>query len=565
VLEIKNASDRKRYIVKHPYPFFLERGTLRLTGPKGSIDPSRSSSNGFYGETLMEPLRPGEVKRVRLDDLRGACTGLLPWGPRRQALNVQDGKYVVQFRFKSPKLPPRMVVGRYASDGKKIYKDTDPEVLAKHWFGELDSAPVAFELAPLSKDDLVVHEWGVFAVFNGAQVAAAHSREEWGSLPSFFYRQFPKERLCWCPSYWDKPVIYFYAKPPSLHVNVKVTFAKGAPVVWWPAVADPVNESTDPDARKPRSQPFQSLTWYAWLGDRVPATIATEEIGVPFGAPWAKVADFPLPKDCWLQQARLPDATRLTVLGNIEGPPRIWFPGGKNRPETERFLYYDGVVPAPDYLRCEKVDANSVTLHSFAQFDIARVFVVDRRTKDVISFSSAAPIGAGALIKVVPSRIPATDWPAAGLKSVRQSLLDAGLFAPEADALLAIWRKRFFETDGLTVFYLLPAAEYDRMLPLSILPVPAGAPVRVGIALHPHMEFEPDLAARVAPLIRQLEDPDFKKRSAAMAKLLEIGPMAITLLRTELQKPLSLETRRRIEGVLDRVDARTWLGWIAPK
>jgi hypothetical protein len=28
-----------------------------------------------------------------------------------------------------------------------------------------------------------------------------------------------------------------------------------------------------------------------------------------------------MPKDCWLHEARLPDATPLTVVGNIEGPP----------------------------------------------------------------------------------------------------------------------------------------------------------------------------------------------------------------------------------------------------
>jgi len=566
VVEIKNDSARKRYIVKHPYPFFLWDGTLDVTGPKGKISPGPRIDHGFYGETLMEPLGPGKVKRIQLDDLRDACSGLRPWEWPRRPIDVAAGKYVAQFRFKSPKLPARMVIGIVVADGKKIYKDTAPEVLANHWFGEVDSAPVAFELAPLSKDDLVVHEWGVFTVFNGVQVAGAHAREEWGSLPTFFYRQFPKERLCWVPASWDKPIIYFYAKAPSLHVSVQVTFVNGVPVVWWPAVADPVDNSTFPGASKPSSpRPFRSLTWDAWLGERVPPEIIS---GGGFGRPWAKVADFALPKDCWLQQARLPGATPLTVIGNIERPPKVWFPGSKNRPETERFLYYDGLVPAPDYLRCEKVDATTITLHNCAPFDIAPVFVVDRRTQGAVGFASLGserPIRAGAIMKVVPARIPAPDWPAAGLKQVRQSLLNAGLFAPEADGLLAIWAKRFFEANGLTVFHVLPAAEYDRMLPLSILPVPAGAPLRVGIALHPHMEFEPDLAARVAPLIRQLDDKDFKMRAAATATLLEIGPLAISLLRTELQKPLSLETRRRIEGVLDRVDATTWLGSAAPK
>src|SRR5262249_19204051 len=104
----------------------------------------------------------------------------------------------------------------------------------------------------------------------------------------------------------------------------------------------------------------------------------------------------------------------------------------------------------------------------------------------------------------------------------------------------------------------------DRMLPLQVLPAPAARPVRVGIALHPHMEIEPGLAAHVATLIRQLDDENFQKRTAASKALLEIGPMAIALLRAELQKAPPLEVRKRIEAVLDRVDAGEWLKPAAP-
>ncbi len=572
VIEIKNTSNRKRYIVKHPYPFWLNRQTFDVTGPMGKIGlRSGVNAGAFYGETVMEPIGPGEVKRVEAPDLRD-CAGMHPWQwwPTRKTVDVPAGKYVAQFRFKSPKLEPRMVVAYSVEGGKKVlqYKDTAPDVLANHWSGEIATAPVAFQLAPLGKEDLVVHEWGVFTVFNDVKVANANRREEWGSLPTFFYRQFPRERLRWVPSAWDKPIVYFYAKPASLHVNVKVTFSSGVPVVWWPAVADPVDDGGFRTTRDPKTpRPFRFLTWEAWLGERVPPQVGAAPHGGQPGKPWVKVADSPLPKDCWLQQARLPSATPLTVIGNIDGPPKVWFPGSKDRPETERFLYYDGLVPAPDYLRCEKVDATSVTLHNRANFNVARLFVVDRRTKGAVRFASVGdemPLKAGAHMKIAPPRVAAADWPAAGAKQVRQALLNAGLFAPEADALLTIWQERLLEAEGVTVFHILPAAEYDRMLPLSILPAPAAAPIRVGIALHPHMEIEPDLAARIAPLIRQLDDDDFEKRSAAGAALLEIGPLAIALLRAELQKPMPLEARRRIEALLERVDATIWLDLSAP-
>src|SRR5260221_5707787 len=138
-------------------------------------------------------------------------------------------------------------------------------VWAARW--EAPDLCTAFQVAPQGKADLVVHEWGVFTVFNDAKYANANRKEEWGSMPSFFYRQFPTERLRlrWLPSAWDKPIVYFYAKAP-LKVSVKVSFPEGAPVVWWPAAVDPVDDSPGGNFAK-RARPIRTLTWDAWLGD----------------------------------------------------------------------------------------------------------------------------------------------------------------------------------------------------------------------------------------------------------------------------------------------------------
>ena len=112
------------------------------------------------------------------------------------------------------------------------------------------------------------------------------------------------------------------------------------------------------------------------------------------------------------------------------------------------------------------------------------------------------------------------------------------------------------QAEGVTAFHILPAAEYDRMLPLTVLPEPVEKPVRVGIALHPHMEIEPGLAERIGALIPQL---DTEKRLAAEKALLELGPVAISMLQAELKKGQSAETERRIRAVLEQVDASSWL------
>ena len=409
----------------------------------------------------------------------------------------------------------------------------------------------------LGKDDLIIHEWGVFTVLNEAKYANANRKEEWGTA-NFFYRQFPKERLRWVPSAWDKPLIYVYSKAKPLQLRVKVTFAEGAPVVWWPAAVEPVDNEPGPQQIN-KGRPFRSLTWDAWVGDMAPVL---NKLRGQAKVPLEKVVDFPLPGDSWLKEARLPDASRLTVIGNDPEKMRR-FPGSLDRLETESFLYYDGLVPAPDYLLCEKVEATSVTLRNLAKFDIARLFVVDRRAKERVGFAFAdatqQALEAGKTRALELKAVAAADWPGAAKKQIRQALLDTGLFAAEADSLLKIWHKGFLENDGITAFHILPSSEYDRRVRWRAALAPAAKPVRVGIALHPHLEMNPVQAQRVGPLIRQLDDPSFQKREAATKALIEMGPVAIGALRAALKQGVTLEMQRRLESILDRVDAIEWL------
>jgi len=564
VYEIKNVSDKQRYIIRLLGPKYIDYGVgIAIEGPKGQVRQGQGSKTLNLDAGQFRPIKPGETVRIEVADLRGTFTDLDPlWiSPALKKPNeVPTGTFNARLRFKSPVVPKRfartLFDPKLKALGETTYIDAPQELLAAHWAGEIESNLVSFELAPLAKDDLVIHEWGVFTVLNDAKYANANRKQEWGSLPTFFYRQFPQERLRWIPSAWDKPIVYVYAKPSPLHLRVKVTFIEGAPVVWWPAASDPVDNWPGPQLIE-KSQPFRSLTWDAWIGAVVPIsdrTFRTEGL--------TKTADFPLPADSWLQHARLPSASQLTVIGDdlVKSKGR---PGQQIRPETERFLFYDGLVPAPDYIRCEKINDTSLTLRNLAPFDITRLFVVDRRDKGRVGFAyvdgTKQPLRAGTTWNVQPLAIAAAEWPAAGIKAVRQALLDAGLFEPEADSLLKIWHSQFFEAEGVTAFHILPPSEYDRMLALDILPTPPTKPVRVGIALHPHMEIEPGLSERVGVLVRQLDDVKYDKRAAASKALLDIGPIAIGTLRAELRKGPSLEMKRRIEDVLNRVDAEEWM------
>ncbi len=442
-----------------------------------------------------------------------------------------------------------------------VAKDAPAEWLAGQWAHEVVSGPASFELLSLTTNDLVVHEWGVFTSFNQFKDAESHRKKEWGSLPNFFYKQYPQERLRWIPANWNKPVVYFYTKEAPLQLGVTVTFAEGLPVVWWPAVVNPVNEGASPyTVEANRARPYRSLTWKLWLGHSIPdPRQESRRYEDPKGVAWIKVKDFELPADCWLRDARLPGAFPVSVIGNKTEIPEHPMPRTLDRLETERFLFYDGLAPMPDYLRCEKIDSTSVTLHNRAKFDIRQLFLVDRRTPGKVGLASMdrkdKAFEAGTTLTMQWRKVPSESWPQAGLNPVKKSLVDAGLFEAESDALLKIWLSDLFEADGITLFYILPQDEYDRMLPLTITPALAGKPTRVGIALHPHVEREPELAARVEALLPDLDDPSFVKRAAASKALLEIGPFAARVLRGELSQSPSAERKRRIEEVLHQLDA----------
>jgi hypothetical protein len=332
----------------------------------------------------------------------------------------------------------------------------------------------------MTEQDLTVHEWGVFTVFNDRQYANLNRKAEWGDLPDFFYRQFPKQRLRWSPGAWDKPLIYFYSKRPSLKLNVSVKFVRGAPVVWWPAAAKPVDDSGRGEpAAIPR---FNALAWSAWLGSPVPnpgreGSSANQ---------WITPVETPLPAGHWLANARLKQAALLTVTGSNVKRTTPW---DTDQLESERFIFYDGLVPSPDYLHCTASDARSATVRNSAGFPIDRLYLIDRRQPgNPQAVRTSLAVGEERKIDFAP--------PGDFIRQFRADLLEAGLFEAEADSLLKIWHIGFFENPGIVAIHLLPRSEYDAMLVLDVRPKPATPPTRVGIAFHPNFDAEPAITAR---------------------------------------------------------------------
>src|ERR1043165_4766674 len=151
VIEVKNTSDKKRWIVPRLDPAATEYVSIDIAGPRGKVRQTRTVQGfSWLGEKSFEPINPGEVKQFDVADLRDYFNDLNDWQcfPERKAVPVPTGKYTLQLRFRSPKVPPRFTVSLTFVQGKPVYtyKDVPKEIADNQWANEIKSVPVAFEL-----------------------------------------------------------------------------------------------------------------------------------------------------------------------------------------------------------------------------------------------------------------------------------------------------------------------------------------------------------------------------------------------------------------------------------
>ena len=368
---------------------------------------------------------------------------------------------------------------------------------------------------------LTVHEWGVFRVHADAESANADARAVWDALPGFVYGQVKGRKL---PMHWpsleirDKPVIFFHTGREA-DVSLRVDFPGGMPGVWWPGT----QEQAVTDGRLAGAEtgkPAGHLQWRLHVGGRGPVPPA--------------VAD-----GHWIGRLRKVDAAHVSAAVGERGFGR----------ENEGFVYYDGVFPRGRWVDVA-ARADAVSLTNRAAHPVFDVTVVDRRTEGKVRVGRIGELGAGAEMKAVEfADADPAAFAAEAAGTLTKQLAAAGLNPDEAASLTDLYRGDFFEAPGLQVFYRIPQAEYDRLLPMTLTP-PAEKTVRVGLVFHP-WHF-PELAERVAALVRELDAEEFDAREAASRRLEELGPRAFPHLVRIRRDRLPAEVRDRIERLLDR-------------
>jgi hypothetical protein len=316
---------------------------------------------------------------------------------------------------------------------------------------------------------LVVHEWGTFTSLqdeDGHAVPGINSDDE--PVPSFVHR------VGWeldangplAPAFFqgaprchpdvtmrlETPVLYFHlpegAKLP-LELDVRVGFRGGWLTEFFPqaeADAPGVDPSSHVFGRMPADL-VGRLRWQKLIVGQAGAAPETDA-------------------HVWLAPRQVRAADLVAANG-----------------EAERYLFYRGVgrIDAPLSVRragdrLELRDALPASLQPKSPMRIGRSWLLDARADGRIAWRELDPLVVGGRPGTVLAQAPATfadaDYSAGRLDALRASmhaaLVEDGMFADEATALLETWRLSYFQSSGQRLFFLAPRAWTDALLPLEL-------------------------------------------------------------------------------------------------
>ena len=313
---------------------------------------------------------------------------------------------------------------------------------------------------------LVVHEWGTFTSVQGHDGTQAwwlpHLKTD---LPTFVYARGVQDggikgvkllrgkesqsailRM-------ETPVIYFYSDI-GRAVDVRVRLPKGEITEWYPQ-ATRIGPSFRPDGQGASLE--DSLI--EWKGVKIlprdSAEFSAEKL--------IRTSDDP--KADHYYSARATDANLL----------RVSSPHARNGVEYERDLFYRGLTEFPGPLTAT-VDSGEtrLTLVTEGPDALNNLFVVtihhglmryqkvDRVTPDKATDVSLDVVPFAAL----------DDTRSQLMGDMVKTLVSQGLYEKEASAMVDTWKNQWFVEEGSRVFYLLPRAWTDRVLPLEVTPTP---------------------------------------------------------------------------------------------
>ncbi|HEX5070893.1 MAG TPA: hypothetical protein VFV78_11825 [Vicinamibacterales bacterium] len=386
----------------------------------------------------------------------------------------------------------------------------------------LSGTAAALRAAQVPAQNVIVHEWGTFTTIAGEDGQAMNWVPLGGptDLPCFVehYKNrlfkvilapdaeapVPMEYETARSSLVGKvrmetPVLYFYSSKEAA-VSVRVRFPQGLLTEWYPtATATQPNVLPkvldDPSVVGGLDWPYVAIT-----PDRTPS--------LPMGT-----------GPSHYYAARQTDASPISVNGR-----------------DEKFLFYRGVAGFPVPIAAALEAGGSVRVTNLGREPIPSVILFDNHA-GAIRYRSIGALQASAII----GRPAGASDPATLRADLVKTLVRAGLYDKEAQAMVDTWRDSWFE-EGTRVFYVLPRAAVDAILPLTITP----APTQIARAFVGRMELvTPETLVEVQAAIARNDTALLESRGRFL------GPIADQL----IAKTSSVTDRTRIRGITNSVFA----------
>ncbi len=305
---------------------------------------------------------------------------------------------------------------------------------------------------------LEVHEWGTFTTLSssagyglsGLFVDATRLPAFVHGLPYFNYDSAAgwasPEKLRHVTVKMETPVLYFYTDRET-PVDVKVEFRGGTISQWYPQCYLCEAEPTAPFVDFAQAPYAGHIGWKATVlapGPELPYT--TTALG-------GETQEWVSPRN--------------TTANQLRG----------QRGEIEKFLFYRGLGSFASPLSVAFKDTGTLAIENRGEEDIPWVMVYERTGPNEsypASIWQQGPLKAHGKISAARPEPPKfyTIENTSAMDTLYNHLVLAGLTTQEARALLRTWYTGYFIEGGLKVFWILPRARVDRILPLEIKPAP---------------------------------------------------------------------------------------------
>ena len=131
-----------------------------------------------------------------------------------------------------------------------------------------------------------------------------------------------------------------------------------------------------------------------------------------------------------------------------------------------------------------------------------------------------------------------------------RALTSAGLYEKESLAMVNTWRNSWFGEDGTRLLYLVPGKITDKLLPLTIDPVPDE---RVRILVGRLETITPEDSKNLVGRLVGTNSSDKPRKADVNEELKSLGRFAESAVQFVMNQTTNAATRSRLEQILKQV------------